>query len=189
MQEPVVTFRTLFVVGVIVVVLNIISRGMTMLELQRSQLLGSLSHELRNQLTGVLGMIDLALDDRAVDSVEEIRELISLARGEAADAAGITEDLLSASRMESNVLDVTFEPVDIDDEVAKIIDRYPTAGTSIDQTGPKSGVVALADQVRVRQVLRDLLSNAVRYGGSTIGISVHPEVAKFTFASRTMDWA
>ncbi len=174
-QELRITVRTLFVVTVIIVVLNTVSRRMLMLELQRSQLLGSVSHELRNQLTGVMGMIDLALDEKSVASPEEMRDLIGLARREAGDAAGIIEDLLTASRMESNVLEVTSEPVDVDLEVSKLVDRYPTEGMSVVQTGPRTEAIAFADQVRLRQVLRNLLSNAVRYGGKTIAVDVHLE--------------
>ena len=172
------TISILFMVGVMVLVLITVNQRMLMLELQRSQLLGSVSHELRNQLTGVMGMIDLALDRDIVPSQEEVRDLIVLARREAADATGIIEDLLTASRMESNVLDVASEPVDLDLEVAKVVDHYPAEGMSINHTGSRSGVVALADQVRLRQVLRNLLSNAVRYGGKSIAISVHPDGAK-----------
>jgi signal transduction histidine kinase len=159
-------------------ILLTINQRMLMLELQRSQLLGSVSHELRNQLTGVMGMIDLALDKDIVPTQDEVRDLIILARREAADATGIIEDLLTASRMESNVLDVATEPVDLDLEVAKVVDHYPTEGMTIRHAGPRSGVVALADQVRLRQVLRNLLSNAVRYGGKSIAISVVPDGAK-----------
>lgn len=176
--EAALTISVLFMVGVMVLILITINQRMLMLELQRSQLLGSVSHELRNQLTGVMGMIDLALDEKAEPAPEEIRDLIGLARREAADAAGIIEDLLTASRMESNVLDVAAEPVDLDFEVAKVIDHYPTEGMTIHHTGPRTGVVALADQVRLRQVLRNLLSNAVRYGGKAIAISVHPDGSK-----------
>ena len=172
------TVRTIFIVGVIVVVLNNVSRRMLMLEVQRSQLLGSVSHELRNQLTGVMGMIDLALDETLVPSKEEVRDLMGLARREAGDAAGIIEDLLTASRLESNVLEVTIEPVDLDLEVARIVDHFPAEGMSIHHTGPRSGVLARADQIRLRQVLRNLLSNAVRYGGKSISISVHPDGAR-----------
>ena len=177
-QELGATVRTLFIAGIIVVVLNNVSRRTMALEVQRSQLLGSVSHELRNQLTGVMGMIDLALDDAVVPSPEEVKDLIGLARREAGDAAGIIEDLLAASRMENNALDVAFEQVDVDLEVARIVDHYPTEGMSLSHTRSRSGVMALADQIRVRQVLRNLLSNAVRYGGKSISISVQPDGAK-----------
>lgn len=172
------TLSVLFMIGVAVTILITVNQRMLMLELQRSQLLGSVSHELRNQLTGVMGMIDLALDRDIVPSAEEVRDLIILARREAADANGVIEDLLTASRMESNALDVATEPVDLDLEVAKVVDHYPSEGMTISHTGPRSGVVALADQVRLRQVLRNLLSNAVRYGGKAIAISVHPDGAR-----------
>ena len=133
-------------IGVAVLILVTVNQRMLMLELQRSQLLGSVSHELRNQLTGVMGMIDLALDKNIVPSQEEVRDLIVLARREAADATGIIEDLLTASRMESNVLDVATEPVDLDQEVAVfeelIGSDYPTmavstvTGEGLDGLGP-----------------------------------------------------
>jgi signal transduction histidine kinase len=177
-QELGVIIPTMFVVAVIVIALNTVNRRMLLLELQRSQLLGSVSHELRNQLTGVMGMLDLALDRDVVPTQDEVRDLIILAKREAADAAGVIEDLLTASRLEGNALDVASEPVDLDLEVARIVDHYPSEGMSINHTGPRSGVVALADQVRLRQVLRNLLRNAVRYGGKGISISVHPDGAR-----------
>jgi signal transduction histidine kinase len=73
------------------------------------------------------------------------------------------------------VFEVTCEPIDLDVEVAKVVDHYPAEGTTVCQSGPRSGVMAVADQVRLRQVLRNLLSNAVRYGGKSIDVSVHPD--------------
>ncbi|MGZ8785091.1 MAG: sensor histidine kinase, partial [Acidimicrobiia bacterium] len=177
-QELVTTGSVLAATGSIVLILLTVSRRSLTLEVQRSQLLGSVSHELRNQLTGVMGMIDLVLDEDGLPIAGETRDLIGLARREAADANDIIEDLLTASRMESNVFEVASEPVDLDLEVAKIVDHYPAEGMTVRHTGPRSGVVALADQVRLRQVLRNLLSNAVRYGGKSIDVSVHPDGAK-----------
>ncbi len=174
-QDIATTASVLAATGFTVLILITVSRRSLMLEAQRSQLLGSVSHELRNQLTGVMGMIDLVLDDESAPISDGNRDLIRLARREAADAAGIIEDLLTASRMESNVFEVASEPVDLDLEVAKVVDHYPAEGKTIRHTGPRSGVVALADQVRLRQVLRNLLSNAVRYGGNSIDVSVYPD--------------
>lgn len=175
MQEIGTTGSVVFATFFGVLILLTVSKRSLVLEVQRSQLLGSVSHELRNQLTGVMGMIDIVLDEGGVPIPDETRDLIGLARREAADATGIIEDLLTASRMESNVFDVTSEPVDLDLEVTKLVDHYPAEGMTIRHTGPRSGVVALADQVRLRQVLRNLLSNAVRYGGSSIEVSVLPD--------------
>ncbi|MGZ8754513.1 MAG: histidine kinase dimerization/phospho-acceptor domain-containing protein, partial [Acidimicrobiia bacterium] len=80
-----------------VLILLTVSRRSLMLEVQRSQLLGSVSHELRNQLTGVMGMIDLVLDEDGLPTPDETRDLIGLARREAADATDLIEDLLTAS--------------------------------------------------------------------------------------------
>jgi signal transduction histidine kinase len=145
---------------------------METLEMQRSQLLASVSHELRNQLAGVIGMIDLTLDEASKPSVEESREMIGLARREAVDATNIIEDLLTTSRMESNGLELAAEVVDIDLEVATIIDHYPAEGMKVHQVGVRTSVLAMVDPVRLRQIFRNLLTNAVRYGGTTIEVTV-----------------
>jgi signal transduction histidine kinase len=117
-------------------------------------------------------MIDLAFGKGSQADIDEIRDLVGLARREAVDAIAVIEDLLTASRMENDVLDMTPERIEIDLELSKIVDHYPTEGLSVELVNPHSGLVAWADQVRVRQVLRNLLSNAVRYGGNAISIGV-----------------
>jgi signal transduction histidine kinase len=173
-QEVQVAISKFFIVALMVMVLLSVHRRMQLLEIQRSQLLGSVSHELRNQLTGVIGMIDLALPENSGLTHEEVRDLIGLARREAMDASALIEDLLTASRMEGNALDVVLEPIDADKEVARIIDHYPAEGMTFRQVGTRSGVVALGDQVRLRQILRNLLTNATRYGGKDVTLNVTP---------------
>ena len=171
-QDLIVSIAVIFGAGIVVLILLTVNRRMLMLESHRSQLLGSVSHELRNQLTGVIGMIDLALNQVPLPQPEEMRDLIGLARREALDAADVIEDLLTASRMESNVLDFETEPVDLDEEVAQMVDHYPETGRSIQYTPPQQAALVVADRVRLRQVLRNLLSNAVHHGGKTIAVRV-----------------
>ena len=171
-QDLTASIAVIFGAAIVVLILLTVNRRMLMLESHRSQLLGSVSHELRNQLTGVIGMIDLALDQGPQPSPEEMRDLIGLARREALDAADVIEDLLTASRMESDALDFEIEPVDLDLEVAQMVDHYPENGRSIRYIPPGLDVLVAADRVRLRQVIRNLLSNAVHHGGKTIDISV-----------------
>jgi signal transduction histidine kinase len=171
-QDLTVSIAVIFGAAIVVLILLTVNRRMLMLESHRSQLLGSVSHELRNQLTGVIGMIDLALDQSPRPSPDEMRDLIGLARREAMDAADVIEDLLTASRMESNVLDFELETVDLDLEVGQMVEHYPEEGRSIQYTPPGLAGLVLADRVRLRQILRNLLSNAVHHGGKTIAVSV-----------------
>ena len=172
-QDLIVSVAVIFGAAIVVLILLTVNRRMLMLESHRSQLLGSVSHELRNQLTGVIGMIDLALIQVPQPPPDEMRDLIGLARREALDAADVIEDLLTASRMESNALDFEIEPVDLDEEVAQMVDHYPENGRSIQYIPPREAGLVLADRVRLRQVLRNLLGNAVHHGGKTIAVSVN----------------
>ena len=172
-QDLAVSVSVIFGAAMVVLILLTVNRRMLKLESHRSQLLGSVSHELRNQLTGVIGMIDLALNQAPQPPPDEMRDLIGLARREALDATDVIEDLLTAARMESNVLDFEIEPVDLDGEVAQMVDHYPENGRSIHYTPPQQSGLVVADRVRLRQVLRNLLSNAVHHGGKTIAVSVN----------------
>jgi signal transduction histidine kinase len=173
-QEPAITISVLFMAAAVIVILLAAHRRTLTIEMQRSQLLGSVSHELRNQLTGVIGMTDLALDQGVTTTAAEMRDLIGLARREALDAADVIEDLLTSSRMERGALEVSAEAVDLGSELARLTEHYPADGSAIDLHLPPSDLVALADPVRLRQVLRNLLSNAVRYGGKAISVTVVP---------------
>jgi len=133
----------------------------------RSQMLGTVSHELRNNLTGMMGLTDVLRSGDDLSPVET-RELLGLAHQQAVDASEIVEDLLTASRLESSAMSVDFEAVDLNHEVATTVRRFVGEGTMVSiQTG--EGVpMARGEALRVRQILRNLISNAVRYGGTAI---------------------
>jgi signal transduction histidine kinase len=133
-------------------------------------MLGTVSHELRNHLTGVLGLTQLVGTGPDLTEVE-IRELVNMAYQQAADASEIVEDLLTATRLERSALSVTLGRVSVNDEVVTTGRRFTGEGVQlVVETAPDLPLV-VADALRVRQVLRNLVSNAVRYGGPVIRIS------------------
>lgn len=141
------------------------------LDAARSQMLGTVSHELRNNLTGVMGLTEIVgTDDLTLDETEE---LVALAHQQAVDASEIVEDLLTVTRLERSALSVTLASVDINQEVEITARRFSGAGTDLIVKPDPATPAAVADALRVRQVLRNLVSNAVRYGGSSIKISTH----------------
>jgi signal transduction histidine kinase len=140
------------------------------LDAHRSQLLGTVSHELRNNLTGMLGLTEIVSTDRDM-SGDEARELVAMAHQQAVDAAEIVEDLLTATRVERSMLTVAVEAVDVNAEVATTVRRFSSEGTRLEMSLADDLTTVLADSLRVRQILRNLVSNAIRYGGPTIRIS------------------
>lgn len=136
----------------------------------RSQMLGTVSHELRNNLTGMMGLTEL-VSSGADLSQAETRELLGLAHQQAVDASEIVEDLLTASRLESSALSVDLEAVDLNQEVATTVRRFVGEGTMVSIHIGENVPMARGDALRVRQILRNLISNAVRYGGSAIRLT------------------
>lgn len=134
------------------------------LESNRSQMLGTVSHELRNSLTGMMGVTELLIGDADLDG-DEAGELIEMAHQQAVDAAEIVEDLLTASRLEQSALSVASDPVDLNGEVATTVRRFRGAGTEITMHLEDGLPMVRGDGLRIRQILRNLVANAVDHGG------------------------
>jgi signal transduction histidine kinase len=162
-----------FTVAGVALVMWRVKGWLSRLDANRSQMLGTVSHELKNNLTGMIGMTELVgTEDLAP---EEVRELIGLAHMQALDATEIVEDLLTASRLEQAALSVAIAPVDINAEVTTTVRRFAGEGMRISLDLDDTLTPAGGDGLRVRQVLRNLLSNAERYGGSSVGVRTFEE--------------
>jgi two-component system, OmpR family, sensor histidine kinase ResE len=161
---------SLFTLGAIAVVIFRVRTWLARLDANRSQMVGTVSHELRNNLTGMLGFTDIVLSMPAL-APTEASELIGMAHQQAVDATEIVEDLLTASRLEGSAMSFSLEEFDINREVSDTARRFKGAGSAIEVSLADSPPPVLADALRTRQIIRNLLSNAIRYGGDTITIS------------------
>ena len=132
-------------------------------------LIASVSHELRTPLTGILGLSEELLD--GIDLSDQLgRELLQLIAIEAADLSNLVEDLLASAKARNGKLGVYPEAASVDDLVRGLLTSGALRGTDIDvEVAPT--LFAYADPLRVRQIVRNLLTNAVRYGGPRIGIT------------------
>jgi len=138
------------------------ARNEAMAEMVRAkdEFIANVSHELRTPLTAVIGLTsemaansDMGPDERA--------ELLDLVAGQASEMANIVDDLLVAARAEMGTVAVETHEMDVMPELRATID-----GLGLDIDVPESPTQrVLADPRRVRQILRNLLTNAQRYGG------------------------
>ncbi len=140
------------------------------LDAGRSQMLGTVSHELRNNLTGMIGLTDL-VGTQPDMTFDEAKELVALTHQQAVDASEIVEDLLTVTRLQRSALTVTIEPISVNDQVETTVRRFAGEGTSLKVENRTDLPPANADALRVRQILRNFVSNAVRYGGPSIRIT------------------
>ncbi len=132
----------------------------------RDRLVASVSHELRTPLTSILGYLDLAAEDERIP--ETTRGYVEVAQRNGERLLEIVADILAASSSSRSSVDLTISPELID--VAPLVQQSAEAsaavaaerGIGIDTSGLASAS-AFADPLRLRQVVDNLVSNAVKY--------------------------
>lgn len=131
----------------------------------KDRFVASVSHELRTPLSVVLGFAKELEDHLGSFESEEIAFLSGYIAKHATEVSAIVDDLLVSARTEAGTLTVRPEWVDVDRLVADVLGENLslTSGDSIEVSGTAPS--AWADPLRVRQILRNLLTNADRYGG------------------------
>lgn len=135
----------------------------------RDRFIATVSHELRTPLTGAIGLLELVKSGVIADGERD--EMLDLALLQVRDMADIVEDLLVAGRAAGGRLTVNPAAVDISDAVRNVVAIIPEDF----ETDIADGLVAWADSVRVRQIVKNLMTNAVRYGGPRRQVVVRSE--------------
>jgi signal transduction histidine kinase len=136
----------------------------------KDRFVASVSHELRTPLTTVIGLAQELGGPAADFSADDLREFHQMIAGEAEEVARIVEDLLVAARADIGEVKIHPAQIELHDVAAEALQASTTRRSSVqalDGTG-----TAYADPVRVRQILRNLVTNADRYGGPHLRIEV-----------------
>ena len=131
----------------------------------KSRFLAMLSHEIRTPLTGVLGVADLLVDAKLPEKHRRYARTIA-SSGRMLDR--LLTDLLDLSRMEAGKLSLNPEPLSLRDFANEARDLWASKTADKDLAlritiarGSKKRVVA--DGVRLRQILFNLMSNALKF--------------------------
>ena len=135
----------------------------------KDEFIAGISHELRTPLTSIYGFSEYLIENGIIDPREAL-ELIALINRDSAELSRMVEDLLAAARLDSDALGFEIEPVDFDAELRGVAAPLERAGNDVIIDG--SGAKVLADQARLRQVLRNLISNAVKHGGPSVRVTL-----------------
>jgi len=151
----------------------------------RADLVTNVSHELRTPLTAVKGLVE-TLRDGAVDDLGARDRFLASIENETDRLIRLVNDLLTLSRVDAQALPLHRERFDLADLARATVDALTAQAAerqvSLIVTGPSVHVHADAD--RIRQVLVNLLDNAIRFSpsGQVVSVSISPSPNEVTVA-------
>ena len=142
------------------------NRRMKHLVHSQSDLVAVVSHEVRTPLTGVVGIARELQQSWSGLGEDMKKELVDLISQSAEEMAAIVEDLLTAAKAEQGSLVTEPSVTDLSDVARSVVEQLRLA------VPVEGAALAWADPGRVRQVIRNLVVNASRYGGPELTLRI-----------------
>ncbi|MGE4296986.1 MAG: ATP-binding protein [Desulfovibrionaceae bacterium] len=147
--------------------------------LVKSQFLANMSHEVRTPLNGVLGMLQL-LGGTPLDATQH--HFVELALSSGRGLLALLDDVLNLSKIESGsskMVTTSFSPADVAETVVRLFQPEADAkGLNLSLSiAPQARGQMLGDEGRLRQILFNLLGNAIKFterGGVAMELSALP---------------
>ena len=145
----------------------------------KSTFLATMSHEIRTPMNGVLGMMEV-LDRQGLDAAQ--RRTVATMRDSAQSLLRIIDDVLDFSKIEAGRLELEITVFSLSGLIDGVMSTFQAqaAGKGLMLTGsvePGSDDTLIGDPTRVRQILFNLLGNALKFterGGITVRASTAP---------------
>jgi signal transduction histidine kinase/DNA-binding LytR/AlgR family response regulator len=131
----------------------------------KSTFLATMSHEIRTPMNGVLGMLEM-LEHQSISSDQ--RAIVATMRSSASALLRIIDDVLDFSKIEAGRIDLEETPFSVSELVGGTVEALRPQATAKGlrftvEVGPGSADALIGDPVRVRQILFNLLGNAVKF--------------------------
>jgi PAS domain S-box-containing protein len=151
----------------------------------KSQFLANISHEIRTPLNGILGMLDLVL----ADNCEDPQEYLRMARDCTHSLIKVFNDILDYKRLGTGKLQIINKDIELATLLREVTELF---GPLIRQKNltisctiqPDVPAVIRADNLRLRQVISNLVSNAVKFtqqGSIDIAVNLQEKIRKKLF--------
>ncbi len=168
--------------GLVVVIQDVTKQQK--LDQMRKEFVANVSHELRTPLTTVKIYTETLIDG-AIDDRENAMHFLSVMEKEADRMTALVQDLLELSRIDNKQIQLKFVLIELKDIIEEVVEAQQvhiankghTLKVNFDET---TSYFIRGDVFRIRQILHNILSNAIKYTveEGTITISMHKSNSK-----------
>lgn len=145
---------------------------------EKDTFVAAVSHELRTPLSAVVGFAEVLREGRHDFNAGERNEMIELVADQARETSHILDDLLVAARADLGELTLESEEVDLRSVVERVTEGW--GRTERARLTIRGGGVATGDPERIRQILRNLLQNALEHGRESLEVVISDGIPTVT---------
>lgn len=155
------------------------SRELQRVAAAKSDFLTTVSHELRTPLTSILAFADVLTRNKPGNLVDKQERQLRIIQKSGRRLAVLIDDLLDATHIEQSKFELKPVRFDVGEMITELVDSFRPILIEKNQTlkvempsSPDSSVVMFADQIRLTQVISNLLTNASKYSEEGTGVTI-----------------
>jgi signal transduction histidine kinase/CheY-like chemotaxis protein len=153
----------------------------------KSQFLANMSHELRTPMNGVIGVADLLAQETLTPRQGE---LVGLIQSSGSILDRLLRDLLDIAQIEAGVLEIVEAPLEVAGAAREVVQMFAAEALAKDiaielHPAPLASAWAMGDVGRLKQILANLISNAVKFterGRIDVAVATSGAMTVFTVA-------